>query len=220
MLEGISVPDLAIFFGVLLFSLSFHEFAHAWTALARGDPTARDLGRVTLNPIRHLDLAMSLLVPAIFYLGSGGRVLFGGGKPVPVDPSRLRRRFDMVLVSAAGPASNVFLVLVGLALFGILGRTIESGSTGWAILETWWQLNFWLALFNLLPIPPLDGSKILGFFLPGSLGRSFDRLQHGPAGFLLLLAFLAVDGTGKLLVPVMVWTSGWVDRYLHLVGAL
>ena len=205
---------LTIYFSVLLFALAFHEAAHAWVADWRGDRTARDLGRVTLNPIVHLDFMMSLVVPLLCFVTAG--FIFGGGKPVPVDPRNLRSgrngHFDMLLIAAAGPISNVILATIGIVIFGGVLRLglVSQGTIGEQILVAWWIVNVWLTLFNLLPIPPLDGSKILRYFLTGAAGETFDRLQYG-GGMILLVIFIYLRGTEKILLPVYreAWQGFW-----------
>lgn len=192
---------------VLLFSLSLHESAHAWAADYFGDSTARSMGRVSLNPIVHIDPVGSLLFPLIGLVMGG--VIFGWAKPVPVVESRLRnQRVANMAIAAAGPGSNILAAigfLVGLKLLtGLSG--VESG--GWGALEPLLLLcqvglilNLILAVFNLIPIPPLDGSWILIGVLPRELSRYIEMVR--PYGFLLLLGLLYTGVIGSILRPIL-----------------
>src|SRR5260221_2976047 len=153
---------------ILVFSAILHEIAHGYVADRLGDPTARLSGRLTLNPLKHIDPFLSVPLPAILII-SGSPIIFGGAKPVPVDPYNLRDgRKDMALVSLAGPATNVILAIVAAILIHIL-RFIPLGTPGLFIslfLQLVATYNIILAIFNLIPIPPLDGSKVFSLLLP------------------------------------------------------
>ncbi len=195
---------IAVFeFVLLLFSLSVHEAAHAWTASRLGDQTARMLGRVSLNPMDHVDPIGTLLLPALMIfgplLGFGyfGRFLFGWAKPVPIISRNFRNfKRDDMLVSLAGPASNLLLALIaflGLAAVLLSVSHLPEGvspSTTQQSLEMLcniaMQLNLTLCIFNLLPIPPLDGSHVLRNVLPYGAVRVFDSIT-GPLSYILLL---------------------------------
>ena len=195
---------IAVFeFVLLLFSLSVHESAHAWMASRLGDQTARMLGRVSLNPLDHIDPIGTLLLPALmifgplFGFGYFGRFLFGWAKPVPIISRNFRNfKRDDMLVSLAGPASNLllaFIAFIGLAavLFSEVHLPMgASPSTTQQSLETLcdlaFRLNLTLCIFNLLPIPPLDGSHVLRNVLPYGAVRVFDSIT-GPLSYILLL---------------------------------
>lgn len=175
-----TIITLAIF----LFSVILHEISHGYAALALGDPTAKRAGRLTLNPISHLDPFGSVLFPLLLYL-TGSRILFGWAKPVPVDGSYLRGgKFGMLKVALAGPASNIALAFA----FGTLIRTGIFPGAMEGVMATVVYINLMLAVFNLLPIPPLDGSHIVFAFLPSSLDAV--KVFMARYGFLLLLVFL------------------------------
>lgn len=215
-----NTPVLLGLLVVLLLALAWHEAAHAWVADRLGDPTARALGRVTLNPLKHLDPFLSVLLPVLMYMTVG--IAFGGGKPVPVVTTNFpasRRRWSFMLVALAGPGSNLLLaalfslVFVGCAWGGVfegpiirnpygpdlvyepsLFRTVDSmlyGTMPHTLAETWLGmavlLNLLLAVFNLMPLPPLDGSRVIGWLLPGRLARSWYGLDR--VGLLLVLGF-------------------------------
>ncbi len=196
-LLDISFAQVFISFIVLVFSLTVHEMAHAWTADRLGDPTARRLGRVTLNPISHADPIGTLLFPVIALMS--GVPLIGWAKPVPVNVRYLRRHErDFVLVAAAGPASNLamaFLAALLLTAFPVspvvLGEPNVSVPMA-TLFSLAVRLNVLLAVFNMLPIPPLDGGNVLGGLLPRRAAAAFDQIR--PYGFLLLYALLLTDG--------------------------
>ncbi len=193
----INVAQVFIAFAVLLFSLTFHEMAHAWTADRLGDPTARLLGRVSFNPIVHADPIGTVLFPLLAIVG--GVPIIGWAKPVPVVVSRLRRqRRDYVLVAAAGPASNLVLAVIAAVVLAalpvspvVLGEPNVSAPVA-AFLSLAVRLNILLAVFNMLPIPPLDGGNVLSGILPQKFATALDQVR--PYGFLLLYALLLTDG--------------------------
>jgi Zn-dependent protease len=211
---------VAVEFIVLLLSLSVHESAHAFTADSLGDPTARFLGRVSLNPIVHADLIGTVIFPLVGLLTGG--ILFGWAKPVPVNVGKLRNPSrDYMLVAAAGPVSNL---LMALGLFGVLmivkmaspdGATLvrdvayygvpDGGNsilTPLAVLAfSGIRLNIVLAVFNLIPIAPLDGAAVLSGLLPRPLASVIEQIQ--PYGFMILIALLALGIPAMLYSPVL-----------------
>lgn len=186
--------DALILVPVLLFSFVAHELAHAWVAYRQGDPTAYNQGRVTLNPIPHIDLFGTILVPAML-IASGSGFLIGWAKPVPVVPSNFRhyRRGD-ILVSLAGVGANFAIAIVCTLLMIVLRAATSDGAIpGWTlqverILSVGISLNFLLVVFNLLPIPPLDGSRLVYHLLPKRAARAYERVEkYGLLVFVLLL---------------------------------
>lgn len=180
-----SIAELLTLAPPILLALTFHEFAHAWTANKLGDPTARNAGRLTLNPLAHLDPIGTLM---LFI------VRFGWAKPVPVDPRYLQHpRRDMMWIALAGPASNVLLAF----LCGMLLRQIGLMPTV-GMMDTFTRMLFWsvqinliLAFFNLIPLPPLDGSRILAGLLPLKQAHQYSQIeQYGPG---LLMVVIVVD---------------------------
>jgi len=211
-LPGIDIAQIFIAFIVLLFSLTVHESAHAWTADRLGDPTARLLGRVSLNPIVHADLIGTIIFPLVSMVS--GATLIGWAKPVPVNIRYLHHpRRDYILVAAAGPTSNLVLACAAaivLALLPVSPQTLGESNVSVpvaAFLSRLVQLNVLLAVFNMLPIPPLDGGNVLAGLLPPSLAASFNRLR--PYGFLLLYALILTGGFELIVVPpyrvIMSW---------------
>jgi Zn-dependent protease len=172
----------------VMIAVTFHEAAHGWVAWRLGDPTAKALGRVTFNPLKHIDLFGTVILPALLLFGSGGKMMFGFAKPVPVHFARLHKpRRDMVLVAIAGPASNVILAL--LAAGFMHGLTwLDGDLQNWLarnLINAVW-INCLLAVFNMLPLPPLDGGRVAVGLLPPALGMRLERLER--AGFAILLA--------------------------------
>ena len=197
-MPAIDFAQVFIAFIVLLFSLTVHETAHAWTADRLGDPTARLAGRVSLNPVVHADLIGTVLFPLLSLVG--GIPLIGWAKPVPVNLGRLRRgRTDYVLVAAAGPASNLLLALVAAAVLAVMPwESLLTGSRDVAtplftLLSRALTLNVLLAVFNMLPIPPLDGGNVLAGLLPRPIAMRYDALVR-PYGFMLLYALMLTRG--------------------------
>jgi Zn-dependent protease len=203
----IDLAFVLISMAVLLFSLSVHESAHAWTADYFGDYTARYLGRVSLNPIVHIDLVGTVLFPLI---GMFTGFIFGWAKPVPVNTSHLRNpRRDHLFIAAAGPASNILLAigfLIGLNLILTFGREMIVAEHPviypLALLcQIGLFLNVVLAVFNLLPIPPLDGSWIMAGIMPEQFSSLMDTIR--PYGFVLLILLLYTGVHRLVLYPVM-----------------
>jgi Zn-dependent protease len=183
---------------MLVFAMVAHEYAHAVTALQQGDDTAYTLGRVTLNPVPHIDPWMSLLLPALLWFGSGGRFTFGGAKPVPVNSRKFRnyRRGD-IIVSAAGVVTNLLLALVFSVLFvllGLIARELPGPAAAFDTAQRMMVYGIWLNLvlcfFNLIPVPPLDGSHLVYHALPPGAGAWYRGL--GRFGYLPLFALMFV----------------------------
>jgi Zn-dependent protease len=202
-LPGFDFAQILLLFIVLLFSLTVHEAAHAWTADRLGDSTARRLGRVSLNPIVHIDPVGTLLFPALALFA--GVPVIGWAKPVPVAVQQLRhKRRDYVLVAAAGPASNLMLAIVAAMILKLVPispmRLGEPNATVpiASMLAAALQLNVLLAVFNMIPIPPLDGGNVLGGLLPSGLAYRFDSLIR-PYGFILLYALMLTRGLDYLI---------------------
>ena len=212
-MPDINFAQVFIAFVVLLFSLTIHEMAHAWTADRLGDPTARLLGRVSLNPLVHADLIGTVVFPLVALVS--GVPLIGWAKPVPVNIRRLRHeRRDYVLVAAAGPASNLVLAVVAaiiLAAFPVssvaLGAPPVSDPVA-ASLRLAVRLNILLAVFNMLPIPPLDGGNVLSGLLPHRFAAMLNEVR--PYGFLLLYALLLTDGFYYLVVRPSNFLLSWL----------
>jgi len=178
----------------LVIAIVFHEVSHGWTALALGDPTAKEQRRLSFNPIRHVDPFGTLILPGMLALT--GAPVFGWAKPVPVNQRRLRNpRFGMMAVAAAGPAGNLLLAAVGAVVLGVIVGNLTEQPTGWLPMvlngiSYFILVNIFLALFNLLPLPPFDGSHIVEGLLPPRAAKAYGKIR--PFGFPLLFLLLLV----------------------------
>ena len=194
------MPDfgtLLLFIVALAFSVSFHEFSHGWMADKLGDPTARFAGRLTMNPLAHVDPVGTLLLPGVMFLLSG--LLFGYAKPVPVDARNLRDpRWDNLKVSLVGPLSNLVLAAIFAAVWGLMLPTVGTDHAPGRLVEMMIGLNCSLTVFNLLPVPPLDGSWILDAALPRRAYNAYQRIK--PFGMILLLVILFVPPLSAILI--------------------
>jgi len=195
----------------LIASLTFHEAAHAWTANWLGDPTARLLGRLSLNPAVHVDPIGTLLFPLIAIVT--GAPLIGWAKPVPVDMRNLRDpKRDFAIVALAGPVSNLLLAVLGAGVmslaFGEDGTALRAGNTVAVGLFYFVLVNVLLAVFNMIPIPPLDGGNVLAGLLPNHLAGIFNQIR--PYGFILLYALILTGGFDALVVPPYRFILSWL----------
>jgi Zn-dependent protease len=198
MFGDITLTGILVIIGVLLVSMSVHEAMHAFTGLKLGDDTAADEGRVSLNPLRHIDPFMTVLLPAILYYTTKGAVVLGGAKPVPVNPRNYRnyKRGD-IIVSLASVATNLVIAVASMILFvvvGLIGRNATPAEPTLAILQAMMfnalRLNLVLVAFNLIPIPPLDGSHVMKYLLPPALSLRYQQLgRYGIVILILLLGF-------------------------------
>ena len=202
---------------MLLFSVIAHERAHAVAAYRQGDDTAYLLGRTTWNPLKHIDPVMSLAMPVLLWIASGHKFTFGAAKPVPVDPTKYReyRRGD-IIVSMAGIAVNLTLFLLCAALYvlvNLLGSVLPAAVHVFQQMMWWGMwLNLVLAFFNLIPVPPLDGSHVLYHLLPAPVGQEYRKLYR--YGYLLVLA-LVYFAPGVM--NVLLWPA---DQLMNIASAL
>ena len=206
MLNNFSFVQLILMILPLIVAVILHEVAHGYVAFKMGDPTARLAGRLTLNPIKHLDLFGSFLLPVILKL-SGSPIIFGYAKPVPVNFANLRKfRKGTICVASAGVLTNMILAVISAALFQMLAAT----ETSWAqpqigllagiliqLLAYSVIINCVLALFNLIPIPPLDGSRIVAMLLPAALRTQYSRLER--FGMIIIFVLLVTGPLGRLM---------------------
>jgi Zn-dependent protease len=183
----------------LVFAITVHEVAHGWVANLRGDGSAKMLGRLTLNPVKHIDPMGTIVVPAVLYF-TGSPFLFGWAKPVPINFSALKSpKQDMILVALAGPMSNFIMALLWLFLI-ILTLNADNefllGMAGFGI-----AINLVLGVFNLLPLPPLDGSRVVSSLLPNRLAYEYNKLED--YGLYILLGLLFLGIFEKLILPIV-----------------
>jgi Zn-dependent protease len=210
---------------VLLFSVIAHEYAHGYAALKQGDPTAKSLGRLTWNPAKHIDPYMTVILPLVMLAASNGQIALGGAKPVPVDPRNYRnyKRGD-IIVSLAGVFTNFLIALACtllIAIVGLMGRVVPPIASTLGIVQAMLvigiSVNMVLIAFNLIPIPPLDGSHVMKYLLPRPLAVRYQQL--GSVGLLILIALLVFGGRvlDLWLRPAMIvsqYLVRWVRPYV------
>jgi len=196
-----------LFYLVLLYSAVLHECAHAIAAYKLGDPTAYLAGRITLNPIKHIDLVNTLIMPLVTYFIFG--IPFGGAKPVPINPYNFQNaNKGMMISSIAGPLTNFTLAILGFLGFLLAVKTLPLKGFALHVNITFFfaiiAINILLGVFNLIPIPPLDGSRFLRYFLPWHMKETLDRIE--PFGIMIVFAFIFMGGTvflGKILYGII-----------------
>ncbi len=205
------IPQILISLFVVLFAITIHEASHGWAAYKMGDPTAYAMGRITLNPIAHIDPVGTILLPLILVIM--GAPPFGWAKPVPVNPMNLRDpRRDNLIISAAGPLSNfcvAFFAFLGIQLLKILSPSLFhpyggfSGPASGIFLILYYTvlINIILAVFNLIPIPPLDGSGVLIGLISEQAAEKYEQLR--PYGFIILLVLIMTGFIGRILNVIM-----------------
>jgi Zn-dependent protease len=219
---NLNVGELIIYMVVLLFAISAHEAAHAWMSNRFGDDTARLLGRITLNPVAHTDPIGTLLIPAVGFIFSsmGSSIpLIGWGKPTPVNPLRWRNKnVANVMVSIAGILANITIAAVTLVVIKVVQYThvLSDGAALSSVAEPVSMLlsyslfmNAGLAVFNLLPIPPLDGSKVLYTFLPASMSETLEALER--FGFIILIVVIKLGVLSIIFSPVASALNALID---------
>ena len=212
------IVDFVIQLAVVLFAISFHESAHAWSALKLGDTTAKDLGRISLNPLRHIDPFGSVILPMLLYFTSG--LIFGHAKPTPVDLRNTRNpRVANLIVSGAGPISYLLLCTIGIIPLIILRRVSEGGTASetvmaplWAVATTFVIVNFSLGIFNLIPIPPLDGSWVAASIFGPPVELFFRHLAR--FGFLIIIMLSYLGVLGAIMRPVFGAFQALLQRVL------
>lgn len=223
-----TIYTIATWLVPLAFAIVFHEVAHGYVARHYGDPTAARLGRLTLNPVKHIDPIGTVALPT--FLAVIGAPIFGWAKPVPVVEQRLRNpRWDMVKVAAAGPASNIVLGLIGSVVMGLFLLTFQGGEPTAAVkflfdnLRNFIIINIFLAVFNMLPLPPFDGSKVLAGFLPPALAEPYKALDRFGFLFLLILILVVprVFGTNvvsAIIMPPVTWIMGYMGMIIAAIA--
>jgi Zn-dependent protease len=207
-----TIQKIAVMAMPLIFAIVFHEVAHGWVANRLGDPTARDLGRLTLNPISHIDLIGTIIMPLMLFMLTDGRMLFGYAKPVPINPHNFKDpKKGMALSSLAGPGVNIVMAVI----CSFLLRVVMAGLEG-KMPETVWSwfatpvtlmlgygiiINVVLAVLNMIPIPPLDGSRVVYWLLPDRQAAVYYRLE--PYGTFILMALIMLGVLGKIMTPLI-----------------
>ncbi|VFR33596.1 FIG004556: membrane metalloprotease [plant metagenome] len=211
------IQTIALYALPVVFAITLHEAAHGYVARAFGDPTAAQAGRITLNPIRHIDPVGTILVPLGILLMSkllgGPAMLFGWAKPVPVEWGRLRRpKRDMLWVAAAGPAANLFMAILWAISLRLIHEGGGQGGFWFDMALVGIQINLVLMALNLLPLPPLDGGRIVFSLLPSRLAWQYQRIE--PYGLMIVIVLLATGVLWTLMQPVMALGRAVVSWFL------
>lgn len=221
-MEELTLPAKIVIWSIpVLFGITVHEVAHGWVANLLGDPTARDAGRLTLNPVKHVDIVGTLLVPLVLLLLSG--FVMGWAKPVPVNARRLRSpRRDMALVALAGPGSNLLMALLW-ALVVKLGLVYHTALGGTATLLVFMGvagifINTILCVLNLLPLPPLDGGRVLTSMLPATWTPAMARVER--FGLVIILVLLMTGVLGRLLHPTLQFIGIFLEQLLGISSSV
>ncbi|MCP4474997.1 MAG: site-2 protease family protein [Gammaproteobacteria bacterium] len=214
------VQKIAVWVIPLIFAITLHEVAHGWVASRFGDQTAKIMGRLTVNPIKHIDPIGTIVLPII--LLALGNFIFGWAKPVPVSPVNFKQpRLMMALVALAGPIANLLMMLFWVIILKLALLGWQQQNYNWIVPVVLMArvgvfLNLWLALLNLLPIPPLDGGRILSNILPPKLSYYFDRLEL--YGLIIIIALLASGALSHILVPLLRYSLALVYALFHIQG--
>lgn len=219
MLSLTIIQKIAVWVLPVLFAITLHEAAHAYVAYRCGDTTAKMLGRLSLNPLRHVDLIGTILVPLVVGALSQFQFVFGWAKPVPINWNQLRNpRRDMILVTAAGPLANLAMAILWASC---LKMTIISSSTLSHVAlflllssQAGILINLLLTFLNLIPIPPLDGSRIVASLLPSRYAFHYLRIE--PFGFLILVALMLTGILGMLLNPLLDWSIAFIKYIFNI----
>lgn len=201
----------------ILFAITVHEVAHGWVANKLGDSTAKMAGRLTLNPIKHIDLIGTIIIPTVLYFLGG--FIFGWAKPVPVNYQQLRHpKRDMALVSIAGPLANLLMLMIWVIVVKV-GLSLEETHTSIANVCLYMgkigiSINLILMVLNVLPIPPLDGSRVVASLLPDKMAEEYNKIE--PFGFFILVILLASGLLTKIMLPIMSVFKNIIGYFLGL----
>ncbi|WP_417251573.1 site-2 protease family protein [Castellaniella sp.] len=213
------IQTIAVYALPVLFAITLHEAAHGYVARHFGDPTAHQAGRITLNPLKHIDLIGTIVVPLVLLFVSrlmGGGLLFGWAKPVPVNWSRLRRpKRDMLWVALAGPASNLLQAIFWVLFWQFMlwaGLTQGQGDFWTLMAHAGVQINLVLMALNLLPLPPLDGGRIVFSLLPARLAWQYGRIE--PYGLVILIVLMMLGWLWPLMMPLLRFGEWVVNGFL------
>jgi Zn-dependent protease len=207
-----TIQTIAVMAPPFIFAVVLHEVSHGWVAEKLGDPTARNAGRLTLNPLRHIDLFGTIIMPIVLYFATAGQFVVGSAKPVPINPNNFKNpKRDMALSSLAGPGINLIMALLFSFFLRVIIPSVEElfpkQVWEWIVIPIAYMLgygvllNIILAVLNLVPIPPLDGSRVIYWILPDRYAAVYYRLE--PFGLFIILALLASGALGWIIGPII-----------------
>ncbi len=215
------VQSIAVWIIPVLFAITLHEAAHAWVANYCGDTTAKAQGRLSLNPLKHIDPIGTVVVPLFIAVMSGFQFVFGWAKPVPINWEKLHRpRWDVAMVAAAGPLANFFMSLLWAfcAKIGMLYDPTKSMTALFMLLTgmAGIQINLVLAFLNLIPIPPLDGGRVLSCLLPPKLASYYAKIE--PFGFFIIILLLFTGLIGRFISPLLLGSIYLINSLFHIIN--
>lgn len=209
------IQGILILFGVIIFSMTLHEVVHAFVGYFLGDDTAKAQGRLTLNPIKHIDPVLTIIMPVALYLMGGP--IFGGAKPVPLNPNRIRHgEWGMALVAVAGPLTNLLLAFVAFGLGVIFGIISSDGVMATSIGQIVWlfiQVNLGFFVFNMIPVPPLDGSRVLYALAPDGVRRGMEWIERYGLMLILIIVLVGSSILGSFMLTAM---QGIIDAFMFI----
>ena len=210
-----NIEGVLIIFGVIIISMTLHEAVHAFVGYFLGDDTAKAQGRLTLNPLRHIDPVLTIAMPILLYMMGGP--IFGGAKPVPLNPSRIRHgEWGMALVAVAGPLTNLLLAFIAFGIgviFGVISTDGIAATLAGQIIWLFVQVNLGFFIFNMLPIPPLDGSRVLYALAPEGARRVMEQIERYGLVIVLLIVLVASPVLSTIMLGAM---QGILEAFMFI----
>ena len=214
-MEKMNIEGVLIIFGVIIISMTLHEAVHAFVGYFLGDDTAKAQGRLTLNPLKHIDPVLTIAMPILLYIMGGP--IFGGAKPVPLNPSRIRHgEWGMALVAVAGPLTNLLLAFIAFGIgviFGVISTDGIAATLAGQIIWLFVQVNLGFFIFNMLPIPPLDGSRVLYALAPEGARRVMEQIERYGLVIVLLIVLVASPVLSTIMLGAM---QGILEAFMFI----